>query len=130
MFSAIWFLQLLTSVFLAILFLQSGIDKVVDRNGNLSWLQGHFAQSPLASFVSMMLTVVTVVELAAGAACALGSVAILIGGSAWLAYVGAVLSCIALLMLFFGQRVAKDYEGAAVLVPYFIVALMAVYVTG
>jgi hypothetical protein len=29
-------------------------------------------------------------------------------------------------MLFFGQRVAKDYVGAAVLVPYFILCVGAV----
>jgi hypothetical protein len=130
MFSTIWFLQVFSAAFLAILFLQSGVDKVVDRAGNISWLQGHFAQSPLASIVSVMVTVVTVVELGAGGASALGCVALFVGGGPWLAWVGALLSCLALLMLFFGQRLAKDYEGAAVLVPYFAVSLIAVYVTG
>ena len=30
-------------------------------------------------------------------------------------------------VLFFGQRMAKDYAGAAVLVPYFLLALAAIY---
>jgi hypothetical protein len=42
--------------FLAILFLQSGIDKVVDRRGNLEWLNGHFAKSPLADRRIMLLS--------------------------------------------------------------------------
>ena len=46
--AAAWLLQAFISAFLAILFLQSGIDKVVDRRGNLEWLTGHFAKSPLA----------------------------------------------------------------------------------
>ena len=29
--------------------------------------------------------------------------------------------------LFFGQRMAKDYAGAAVLVPYFLLTLVAIY---
>jgi len=37
---------------------------------------------------------------------------------------------VALLMLFFGQRLAKDYEGAAVLVPYFILASGALWLMG
>jgi hypothetical protein len=37
---AMYLLQILPSAFLAILFLQSGIDKVVDRRGNLEWLKG------------------------------------------------------------------------------------------
>ena len=50
--------QLLTCMFLAILFLQSGIDKVVDRSGNIEWLTGHFASSPLAGIVPFMVTTV------------------------------------------------------------------------
>jgi hypothetical protein len=32
--------------------------------------------------------------------------------------------------LFFGQRVAKEYAGAAILVPYFLLALVAIYLLG
>ena len=46
-----WLLQILVSAFFAILFLQSAIDKIVDRRGNLEFLQGHFAKSPLAGMV-------------------------------------------------------------------------------
>ena len=51
--------RLAVAAFLAILFLQSGIDKVVDRKGNLEWLSGHFAKSPLASMVVPMVGVIT-----------------------------------------------------------------------
>ena len=40
---------------------------------------------------------------------------------------GAVFSSITLLMLLFGQRLAKDYDGARTIVIYFIPAVMAVY---
>ncbi len=62
----IFILQILTSAFLAVLFLQSGIDKIVDRRGNLEFLQGHFAKSPLAGTVPLLVTVITVLEIAAG----------------------------------------------------------------
>ena len=114
--------RLAVAAWLGILFLQSGIDKVVDRRGNVEWLTGHFSKSPLASQVVPMLSVITLVELAAGTLSALGVPWLLFTGSRVPAALGALLSVTALLMLFFGQRVAKDYAGAAALVPYFILA--------
>ena len=45
-----------------------------------------------------------------------------------IAFYGAVVSALAIIALFFGQRIAKDYPGAAVLVPYFLLTLLAIYV--
>ena len=118
------------SVFHAILFLQSGIDKIVDRAGNVSWLTGHFAKSPLARMVVPMLSVLTLVEVVAGALSAVGGILLLVNGSRVLAALGALLSMLALLMLFFGQRMAKDYGGAAGLVPYFLVAVLSLGLMG
>src|SRR5438477_3572605 len=125
--NAIFLLQILASAFLAILFLQSGIDKVVDRRGNLEWLKGHFAKSPLAGIVPSMVTAITILEIAAGALSAVGCVVIILARDSTVAFYGAVISAIAIIALFFGQRVAKDYAGAAVLVPYFLLALSAIY---
>ena len=124
---AIYFLQILVSAFLAILFLQSGIDKIVDRRGNLEWLKGHFAKSPLAGIVPAMVTVITILEVTAGALSAIGCALIIFSRSPTVAFYGAVISAIAILALFFGQRMAKEYAGAAVLVPYFLLALAAIY---
>jgi diacylglycerol kinase len=124
---AIYLLQTLVSAFLAILLLQSGIDKVVDRRGNLEWLTGHFAKSPLAGLVPLMLSVITLLELAAGGLSAVGCVLILVLRGSTLAFYGAVIAAISLTALFFGQRVAKDYPGAAILVPYFLLTLVAIY---
>jgi hypothetical protein len=44
-----------------------------------------------------------------------------------IAFYGAILSAAAITALFFGQRIAKDYAGAAVLVPYFLLTLVAIY---
>ena len=125
----LWLLQALCTVFLAILFLQSGLDKVFDWKGNLGWLTGHFAKSPLRGMVPLMLGTITLLELAAGALCAAGLVALVVSGSATLAFWGALLSAVSLIALFFGQRMAKEYAGAAVLVAYFLLSLVAVYVT-
>jgi uncharacterized membrane protein YphA (DoxX/SURF4 family) len=124
---ALYLLQALASTFLAILFLQSGIDKVVDRRGNLDWLKGHFAKSPLAGLVALLVTVITILEIAAGALSAAGCVIIILSHDSTLAFYGAVIAAISIIALFFGQRMAKDYAGAATLVPYFLLALSAIY---
>ena len=122
-----WLLQILVSAFLAILFLQSGIDKIVDRRGNLEFLQGHFAKSPLARMVPLIVTLITILEVLAGFLSAVGCVFILVTYDSSVAYYGGVISAVSILALFFGQRMAKDYAGAAVLVPYFLLCLVAIY---
>src|ERR1700737_1362819 len=108
-----YLLQALVSAFLAILFLQSGIDKVVDRRGNLEWLKGHFAKSPLAGMVPLMVTAITILEIAAGALSATGCALIVFSRDSTVAFYGALVSAISIIALFFGQRMAKDYAGGA-----------------
>jgi hypothetical protein len=127
---AIYVMQIFTSAFLAILFLQSGIDKIVDRRGNFEWLKGHFAKSPLAETVPALLICITILEIAAGVLSAVGCVLVILLNDSTIAFYGAILSAAAITTLFFGQRMAKDYAGAAVLVPYFLVALVAMYLLG
>jgi hypothetical protein len=125
--AAAWLLQAFISAFLAILFLQSGVDKIIDRRGNLDWLTGHFAKSPLAGMVPAMVTAITILELAAGALSAIGCVFVVLTRNSTVAFYGAMLAAISIIALFFGQRMAKDYAGAATLVPYFLLALIAIY---
>jgi hypothetical protein len=124
---AIYLLQILASAFLAILFLQSGIDKIVDRRGNFEWLKGHFAKSPLAGIVPALLICITILEIAAGALSAVGCLLLIVLKDSTVGLYGAILSAAAITALFFGQRLAKEYAGAAVLVPYFLLTLVAIY---
>ena len=125
--NTLYLMQILVAAVLAILFLQSGIDKIADRRGNLEWLKVHFAKSPLAGIVPTLLTALTILEVAAGVLSALGCVLVLVVRDSTVAFCGAVISATAIVALFFGQRVAKDYAGAAVLVPYFLLVLVAIY---
>ncbi|WNG14407.1 DoxX family protein [Cystobacter fuscus] len=121
---SLWLVQILCALFLAITFLQSGLDKVIDWKGNLGWLTGHFAKSPLRGVVPLLLATLTVLELAAGALSAAGVVFLVLSGATRVAMWGAALSGLSFVALFFGQRMAKDYAGAAGLVPYFLVSLV------
>ena len=124
---ATYLMQILASAFLAILFLQSGIDKILDRRGNFEWLKGHFAKSPLAGIVPALLICITILEVAAGVLSAVGCVFVILSRDSTVALYGAAISAVAVLALFLGQRIAKDYAGAAVLVPYFLLILVAMY---
>lgn len=124
---ALWAAQTFTAAFLAVLFLQSGTDKLIDREGNLQWLTEHFSKSPLAGLVPSLLAMITVVELIAGTFSGLGTLWLFFGGGTRLAMLGAFFASIAILMLFTGQRLAKDYAGAAVLVNYFLLTIVALY---
>ena len=125
--NATYCMQILTSAFLAILFLQSGLDKILDRKGNLGWLTGHFAKSPLAGMVPLLFLVITILENVAGVLSAIGCVLLIFRHDPTIAFYGALVSATAILALFFGQRMAKEYAGAAVLVPYFLLTLVAIY---
>ena len=124
---ATYLMQIFASAFLAILFLQSGIDKIVDRRGNLEWLTGHFSKSPLAGIVPALLISITILEVAAGALSGVGCVLLIVFRESEIAFYGAILSAVAVTALFFGQRIAKEYAGAAVLIPYFLLTLVAIY---
>ena len=120
---------LFAALLVAILFIQSGVDKVVDWKGNFEFLKGHFAKSVLAPMVLPMLATITVLELATGFLSAAGIIYFLTGGSLTLIFYAAVIGAASITALFFGQRVAKDYPGAAVLIPYFILLLLLIYLT-
>jgi hypothetical protein len=124
---ATYLMQIFASAFLAILFLQSGIDKLIDYRGNLEWLKGHFAKSQLAGVVPVLVAAITILEIAAGAFSAIGCILLIVSRDTTIAFYGAVISAVAIVALFFGQRMAKDYAGAAVLVPYFLLALITIY---
>ncbi|WP_310555313.1 DoxX family membrane protein [Flavobacterium sp.] len=119
--------SLFVLVFLAITFLQSGYDKFTDWNSNVSWLTEHFAGTFFGNKVAIALKVLLAFEIVAGILCVVGLIEISISGGTAFGKYGASMSCITLLMLLFGQRIAKDYDGARTIVIYLIPALMGVY---
>ncbi len=114
-------------IFLAITFLQSGYDKLFYWKDNVDWLKGHFSKTPLKNQVPLALANILVLELISGVLCIVGCIELLVNKGKVFGFYGAVFSCITLLMLLFGQRLAKDYDGARTIVIYFIPAIMTVY---
>ncbi|SFE51967.1 DoxX family membrane protein [Flavobacterium xueshanense] len=119
--------SILILIFLAITFLQSGYDKLFYWKDNVEWLKGHFAKTPLKNSVPLALLNILILELISGILCVVGCIELFVNNGRIFGFYGAVFSCITLLMLLFGQRLAKDYDGARTIVIYFIPAILAVY---
>jgi uncharacterized membrane protein YphA (DoxX/SURF4 family) len=118
--------SILLLAFLAITFIQSGYDKLFYWKDNLDWLKEHFAKTQLKNLVRLALLNILVLELISGILCVVGAIELFISNGRTFGLYGAVFSSITLLMLLFGQRLAKDYDGARTIVIYFIPAVMTV----
>lgn len=75
----------------------------------------------------MLMPIITIFEVGAGFLSLIGIVVYLISRNTDIAILGMLLANLSLIQLFLGQRVAKDYGGAAVLVPYFLVTVVGLY---
>ena len=118
--------QIFIAVFLIVVFLQSSVDKIFERNSNLAFFQSHFSETILRHYTSYLLTIVTIFEL-------IGALTLIYGvyyafaakTTLWIFY-GFVILAITIIFLLFGQRIAKDYAAAAQLVPYFILIMLGI----
>ena len=126
----LWCGRVAVTAFFAIAFVQSALDKLVDRQGNMAYLGGHFAATPLRGLVLPLFWILTLLEAAAGLLCSLGTLGVLFGLGTGVALWGLILALISLLCLFFGQRLAKDYGGAVVIASYLAVALIGLLLFG
>ena len=118
--------QILIAIFLFIAFFQSGLDKIIDKKGNLEFLKMHFSNSPLIQIIPFMLLILTFLEIIGSLMLGYGVYYAFINRSTLWIFYGFVLLAITIIILFAGQRIAKDYLGAADLVPYFILIMLGI----
>jgi hypothetical protein len=119
--------SVLVLVFLAITFIMSAHNKLFYWNDNLAWLKPHFEKTILKNNVALATGILLLFELIAGILCLLGIAELYINGGRLFGFYGAVFSCISLLFMLFGQRLAKDYDGARTIAIYFVPAVLGVF---
>lgn len=119
--------SILILILLAVTFIQSGYDKVMDWKGNVAFLKKHFANTSLKKHIPLALFHILMMELISGVLCIVGCIQLWVNNGRSFGLYGGIFSCITLIMLLFGQRIAKDYDGARTIVIYFIPAVMVVY---
>lgn len=119
--------EILILFFLIVTFVQSGIDKLLDWNGNVSFIKDHFKNSPLKNSVPLLLGIILVLEIMAGGLMIFGVYQLYTSGAKEIALLGIELCAVVLIFLLIGQRLAKDYAGAMSLAVYFLITLLGVY---
>ena len=115
---------LLILVFFSIVFIQSGMDKIIDKKGNLSFLVSHLEKVFSITLIKIAFYVVTFLEISSGILCLLGTFQLLFFDRKELGLIGIVVGSVALLILLFGQRVSRNYDGAQTIVVYFILSII------
>ena len=119
------FARFAVTSFFAIVFLQSGLNKIADVDGNKAYFSDVFKDAPtLAGMVEPLFWALTILELAAGVFCGLGVVTFSFVSGGFLARWGITFATFALLALLFGARMAKDYATASTITGYFAVAML------
>ena len=118
--------QIFIAIFLFIAFFQSGLDKVIDKKGNLDFLKAHFSESPVVKIIPIMLLILTFLEIIGSLMLGYGVYYAFVNRSTLWIFYGFVVIAITIIILFAGQRIAKDYLGAADLVPYFILIMLGI----
>jgi len=119
--------EILLLIFLIITFFQSGLDKLLDWNGNVAWLKDHFANTFVGKIVPLSLGLILILEIIATVLCVAGIYNLITTGDKMMAFYAAIVSSFTLFLLLLGQRIAKDYDGARTIVIYFIPTVFLVY---
>lgn len=125
-FNAIEIVQILSSIFFAIVFFQSGIDKVIDRKGNINFFENHFKNTLFHKIHAQALTALMLLELIAASLCAYGCIYSIVYKNTDFIFYGLLVTSFILLSLLLGQRIAKDYVGAADIAIYFILCIITI----
>lgn len=119
--------SVLVLVFLAITFIMSAHDKIFHWKDNMAWMKPHFEKTIIKNIVPQSVGVLLLFELIAGISCIVGIIELYINGGRMFGFYGCVYSCITLLMMLFGQRLSKDYDGARTIAIYFVPAILGVF---
>ena len=125
-FNNIEIAQILVSIFFSIVFFQSSFDKINDKEGNLIFFKQHFKGTIFQNYTSISLTFLALLEIFSAFLCVLGIFYKIFYFDSIFIYYGLLMSAIVLLSLLLGQRIAKDYVGAADITIYFTLCIITI----
>ena len=133
------FIYIIICLFFLILFGQSSFDKIINKNENISWLKQHFNNSIIKNHVSLAFFTLTFLEFVTTILFLINILIVLPLETLSFSLKNALgifclndpllafyMSLVTFICLFFGQRVAKDYDGAKTITIYFTLNLLAV----
>ena len=118
--------QMFIAVFFIIVFAQSGLDKIFCRKENLDFFKEHFKRTFLKNYTSISLTILTFLETLCGVVLIYGLYFALFEKTTLWIFYGLLLCVLNLIVLLFGQRLSKDYEGSVDIGVYFMLAILGI----
>ncbi|WP_152286130.1 DoxX family protein [Flavicella marina] len=119
--------QLLILVFLLITFVISVIEKFSDWQGTISYISETFKNSFIKNFIKPLIAFLVFLEVLTAYFVIIGIYQLYVNQEKETALLGTTFSCITILYMLVGQRIAKDYPGATSLTVYFILSVFGVY---
>ncbi len=121
---------ILVLFFHAIVFLQSGLDKLLNWKGNLDFTNQILGKTFSKYSIKLALFTVLLLETVGGLFSAIGVFFNLFYHNCLVyAQIGLVLCTSALLVLLIGQRISQNYEGAKTITIYFVVSIIGLMMT-
>lgn len=119
--------HLLILLFLLITFVVSVIEKLSDWSGTISYISETFKNSFIKNFIKPLIAFLVFLEVLTVYFITIGIYQLYIHQEKENALLGSTISCISILYMLIGQRIAKDYSGATSLTVYFILSVFGVY---
>lgn len=119
---------LLILVYITITFLFSALEKLFHWKESLTFYKGHFKESFIKNHLLFLLALVIALELIVSILCLIGIYYLSFFNDKAIGYYGLVLASITLIGLMFGQRLAKDYQGAMLITVYFILSVFGAFI--
>ena len=114
----LWFL------FLGITFGFSAFEKLADYKGTFRYYSSYFKDTFVARLLKWVLPFIIIVEIIVTILYFLGIFQFLIYNEGSLAFIASFLGSLLLLLFLIGQRIMRDYEGAARLGIYFLLCCL------
>ncbi|GJQ07423.1 hypothetical protein CAPN010_15810 [Capnocytophaga cynodegmi] len=115
-------------LFLIITFGYSTFEKIVDFKKSVIYYRDYLLDTFLEKYIAIILIFVIASEVVSTILFLVGIFEIFSLGAVFYGFYGLVIASSTLLCFLFGQRLAKDYEGARGIAIYFIICLIGLLV--
>lgn len=119
--------EILIILFFMITYFMSVFEKLTDWKGTVAYYKNHFNQTILKNFIPFLLIKIVIFEAIVLLLLSIGLFYLMSENVTTVSKIGLELSAITLFMFLFGQRLAKDYQGAMNITVYFILNVIGIY---
>ena len=115
--------EILILLYIIITFGFSAVEKAMNWEESIAYYKNHFKDTVLKKAIPLLLLLVIITELIVVVTGITGVFSLVVFNEKSIAFFSLILASITLIGLMFGQRIAKDYQGAMLITVYFILTV-------